>query len=133
MSKNIEGNTETGFIFATLREFIHLWKSGKEGTLSLKCKNGKTSVKFQGSLGHPDMPHTQDGRRRKHRAKSAYQAARAPPPTAVSPALPQAGQDRDKSPAKCHQLTIPTNHRPNTPLNTLSAQLSPLIAWKSKQ
>ena len=124
----VEGNTEAGFLFATLTEFIHLWKSGKEGTLSLKCKDGKTSVKFQGSLGHPDTPHIQDGRRgKKRRVKSeirkardnaraaAFQAAGAPPPTAappaptpagqdqdvpapVPPALPPAGQDRDKSP-----------------------------------
>ena len=77
MNATIEGNTEAGFLFATLREYIHLWKSGKEGTLSLKCKNGKTSVKFQGSLGHPDTPHIQDGRRgKKHRAKSVIRKTR---------------------------------------------------------
>lgn len=108
MFTSLEGNTEAGFLFATLREFIHLWKSGKEGTLSLKCKNGRNSVKFQSSLGHPDSPHIQDGRRkRKHRVKSdtrrardnaraaVHQAARAslqpaasPPRTVSSPAPP---------------------------------------------
>ena len=151
MITTTEGNTEAGFLFATLTEFIHLWKSGKEGTLSLKCKNGKTSVKFQGSLGHPDTPHIQDGRGKKHRAKSvirkardnaraaAFQAARAPPPTAappaptpagqdvpapVPPALPPAGQDRDKSPPQSHQLTTPSPSQQPPPRHQVWDQVS---------
>ena len=71
MKTYIEGNTEASFLFTTLTEFIHPWRSKKEASLSLECKNGQTFVNFQCNLGHPDSPHIQDGRRKRcHRVKS---------------------------------------------------------------
>ena len=98
MSSLLKGNSEAGFLSTTLTEFIHLWRSKKEASLSLECKNGQTFVNFRCSLGHPDSPHIQDGRRkRRHRVKSdtrrsrdnaraaAHQAARASLQPAASP------------------------------------------------
>ena len=154
MTTFLEGNTETGFLFATLREFLHLWKSGKEGSLTLKCKNGRNSMKFQAGLGYPDQPHIQDGRRRKrHRGKTdirksrdnaraaAFQAARAPPsatatpatppagqdvPPLVPPALPPAERDLDKSPPQSHQLTTPSPSQQPPPRHTSPLHTPPL-------
>ena len=101
MAQVIEGNSEAGFMFASIMEFIHLWKSGKESTMSLKCEDGKATINFKCSLGHPDQPHVhiKDGRgKRKIRVKSdirktrdnaraaAFQAAMASSP-AASPGL----------------------------------------------
>ena len=101
MAQVIEGNSEAGFMFASIMEFIHLWKSGKESTMSLKCEDGKATINFKCSLGHPDQPHVhiKDGRgKRKIRVKSdirkardnartaAFQATMASPP-ADSPRL----------------------------------------------
>ena len=101
MAQVIEGNSEAGFMFASLLEFIHLWKSEKESTMSLKCKDGKATINFKCSLGHPDQPHVHikdGGSKRKNRVKSdirktrdnaraaAFQAAMASPP-AASPGL----------------------------------------------
>ena len=64
MAPVIDGNSEAGFMFASLMEFIHLWRSEKESTMSLKCKGGKVTIKFKCSLGHPDQPHnsSEDGK-----------------------------------------------------------------------
>ena len=77
MASVIEGNSEAGFIFASMIEFIHLWRSGKDASMSLKCRDGKTFVNFECSLGHPDTLHIQDGRsKKKYRVKSDARKAR---------------------------------------------------------
>ena len=122
--------TSASLVFKTLQKFINLWRSGREGSFKVDCKDGQAKVIFEEkifscNLGNPD-DHIQDGRRGKPRVKSeirkardnaraaAFQAARAPPteappaptpagqdvPLPVPPALPPAGEDRDKSPAQ---------------------------------
>ena len=111
MAQVIEGNSEAGFMFASLLEFIHLWKSEKESTMSLKCKDGKATINFKCSLGHPDQPHIHikdGGSKRKVRVKSdirktrdnartaAFQAAMASPATASPGPLSTPSQFRDE-------------------------------------
>ena len=53
----LEGNSEANFVFATMIEFFHLWKSRKEALFSIDCKEGNASLNFKCSLGHPDEKH----------------------------------------------------------------------------
>ena len=57
MSTVLEGNSEANFVFATVIEFCHLWKSRKEASFSIDCKEGNASLNFKCSLGHPDEKH----------------------------------------------------------------------------
>ena len=57
MSTVLEGNSEANFVFATMIEFCHLWKSRKEASFSIDCKEGNASLNFKCSLGHPDEKH----------------------------------------------------------------------------
>ena len=136
--------TSASLVFKNLQKFIILWKSGKEGSFKVDCKDGQAKLIleekiFSCNLGNPD-DHIQDGRRGKSRVKSenrkardnaraaAFQAARAPPtaptpadqdvPLPVPPALPPAGQDREKSPPQSHQLTTPSPSQQPPPRHT---------------
>ena len=112
MNISKQENTEEAFVFASLKEFIRVWRSGRQASLTLECKEGKTSLNFQVSLGRPDQSHFQDGRgqrrksarrRQKNNARAAaFQAARAasagPPAVPPSPAaLLPAGQDEEEN------------------------------------
>ena len=130
MAQVIEGNSEAGFMFASLMEFIHLWKSGKESTMSLKCEDGKATINFKCSLGHPDQPHVhiKDGRgKRKIRVKSeirktrdnartaAFQAAMASSPAAPTrPSEPSAasrtGTELDENSNDCKYFRKDKDH-----------------------
>ena len=140
--------TSAGLVFKNLQKFINLWRSGKEASFKVDCKDGKAKLIFEEkifscNLGNPN-DHIQDGRCRKQRVKSenrkardnaraaAFQAARAPPteappaptpagqdaPPPVPPALPPAGQDREKSPPQSHQLTTPSPSQQPPPRHT---------------
>ena len=130
MAQVIEGNSEAGFMFASLMEFIHLWKSEKESTMSLKCKDGKATINFKCSLGHPDQPHIHikdGGSKRKIRVKSdirkardnartaAFQAAMASSPAAPTrPSEPSAasrtGTELDENSNDCKYFRKDKDH-----------------------
>ena len=149
------GNTEAGFVLASVTEFLHLWRSGKKSSLLLECKEGKTFVSFKCGLGKPDQHHIQDVRRRRKKKKSSkrilrdkaraasYQAtqatAAAPPPPASPPAgenrspPAQSSAGRDKSPPQSHQPTPPSSSqqplpRHTSPLPYLPSSMSILLA-----
>ena len=93
-------------MLASVMEFLNVWKSGKEASLSLECRDGKSTMSFKVSLDGPDQPHFQHGRRRERRKKksanrtqkdnaraAAFRAARGAPaapagPTTTSPPPP---------------------------------------------
>ena len=71
---HFKSNSEASFLFASLWEFLHLWKSGKEAVFNVECKGKTASLNFSCSLGHPENPHV--GKQRKRRRKSKSQAVR---------------------------------------------------------
>ena len=68
-------NTEADFIFASLVEFLNLWRSGKQGTFNIECREKTASLSFNCSLGHPDSSHLM-GKKKKRKCKSKARAAR---------------------------------------------------------
>ena len=62
MNIPVEVNSEASFVLASVMEFLHVWRSGRESSLSLHCKEGKTVLNFQACLGRPDQSHFQHGR-----------------------------------------------------------------------
>ena len=68
-------NTEADFIFASLVEFLNLWRSGKQGTFNIECREKTASLSFNCSLGHPDSSHLV-GKKKKRKCKSKARAAR---------------------------------------------------------
>ena len=113
-------NTEASFIFASLNEFIHLWRSRREASIKINCEDGKASLSFNCSLGTPDEAHIQQVQHGRYRYRSkkksvtrvqrdnaraaAFQAAKAasasyhPPTTSPPPASTPAGPDVDPPP-----------------------------------
>ena len=97
MADRIFRNTEAGFVTASVLEFFHLWRSKKNASLTIECKDGAARVNFNCYLGHPDQQHTSKPRPKKRKsanrisrgnARAAkYQAEGGPPPT-VSPPPP---------------------------------------------
>ena len=65
MATVLNGNSEAGFIFASMTEFIHLWRSGKEASIKIDCKDKQAFLNISCSLGHPDQPHIPVVKRRK--------------------------------------------------------------------
>ena len=103
---NFNSNSEASFLFASLWEFLHLWKSGKEAVFNVECKGKTASLNFSCSLGYPENPHV--GKQRKRRRKSKSQAARdnaraarhqAKQGAVTSPALGEDDKDDEDSPA----------------------------------
>ena len=76
MATVLSGNSEAGFIFASMTEFIHLWRSGKEASINIDCKNKQAFLKISCSLGHPDQPHIPVVKQNKKKKKSNIKAAR---------------------------------------------------------
>ena len=110
MTAAFSGNTEAGFVFATLVEFIHLWRSGRDASINIKCKEGKAALSMECNLGNPGDQHVpvpvrvksskkskSVSRTARNNARAArHQAGAGPPPsttttpprTATSPAPP---------------------------------------------
>ena len=114
MSGQIRRNSEEAFALASVLEFFHLWRSKKEASLTIECREGEASINFKCSLGHPDQRHISNTRAKKKKRKSAnrasrdnaraaaYQAERGQPPTASRPpaaATPQDGSSCSQTPA----------------------------------
>ena len=79
MAAIFERNSEAGFLFSSMIEFINLWKSEKEGSIKIECKEGKANLSFSCSLGHPDAEHLNTNRYQqqgKVKSKSATRRAR---------------------------------------------------------
>ena len=94
MATVLSGNSEAGFIFASLTEFIHLWRSGKEASVKINCKDKRAFLNISCNLGHPDQPHIPVGKRSK-RKKSDVRAA------------------RDRARAACYQEAQGSCHEPH--------------------
>ena len=92
MATVLKGNSEAGFIFASMTEFIHLWRSGKEASINIDCKNKQAFLNISCSLGHPDQPHIPVVKRSKKKKKSNVKAA------------------RDRARAACYQETQASCH-----------------------
>ena len=109
MATVLNGNSEAGFIFASMTEFIHLWRSGKEASIKIDCKDKQAFLNISCSLGHPDQPHIPVVKRRKKKRKSNARAA------------------RDRARAACHQETQASCPEPaaaaTTPKRTATSPL----------
>ena len=75
MATILNSNSEAGFIFASLVEFLHLWRSGRKASMNIECMEGSASLSFNCNLGHPDTPHIV-GKQKKWKRKSKNRAAR---------------------------------------------------------
>ena len=63
----VNKNSDIGFVFKSVSEFIKVWSSNKEATLSLKTKNGKTWVNFSCCLeGGLKKPRTKSKKKHEH-------------------------------------------------------------------
>ena len=51
-------NTEEDFVFASVREFVKTWASGKRSKLELECKNGRLWLQFGFQLNQPNSLHS---------------------------------------------------------------------------
>ena len=101
MAAIFERNSEAGFLFSSMIEFINLWKTEKEGSIKIECKKGRANLSFTCNLGHPDAEHLHTHRHQQGKVKSKsatrrardraraerFQATAAPAPT-VSPVPP---------------------------------------------
>ena len=104
MSSLIRQNTEAAFVLSSVMEFLHVWRSGEESSLSLQCKEGKALLNLQVSLGSPDKSHFRhdkprhgqprkksERRKQKENARAAaYRAAKATPAVPAGPPAPPA-------------------------------------------
>ena len=50
-------NTEEAFVLSSLKEFVKVWGSGRQGYFNLECRNGLACVKLSFDLGHPSDLH----------------------------------------------------------------------------
>ena len=75
MATSFNSNSEAGFIFASLLEFLHLWRSGKHRAFNIECRENTAFLSFNCSLGHPDSSHLV-GKQKKRKRKSKVRAAR---------------------------------------------------------
>ena len=95
MAAVISGNTEAGFVHASLVEFIHLWGSGKDTSIRINCKDGQATFSMKCKLGnlgdqHMQVPVTIKSSKKKSKSASrkscnnarvsCLQAAAVPPP-----------------------------------------------------
>merc|ERR550532_2039951 len=72
-------NTEAAFMLASVMEFIRVWRTGNESSLTLDCNDGGASISFKCNLGRPDQPHFQHfqhGRHQRHVKKKKKSANR---------------------------------------------------------
>ena len=77
MSAAISGNTEVGFVYASLVEFIHLWRSERDASIRINCKDGQATLSMEFNLGNPDDQHVREEKnKKKKKSKSATRTAR---------------------------------------------------------
>ena len=63
----LDSNSEQGFVFASMMEFLSCWKAKQEATINIQCKEGRAMLNFSCSLGEPEQPHMAEGPLRKKR------------------------------------------------------------------
>ena len=119
---SFNSNSEAGFIFASLLEFLHLWRSGKQGAFNIECRENTAFLSFNCSLGHPDSSHLvgkQKKRKRKSKVRAARDNARAAEhqskqSAAISPALnPSNGPTAVQLPVRNSSQISPETIRQN--------------------
>ena len=72
----VYNRTKVGFVYDTMSEFIHLWRSGVEATVKFVCKDGKVAFSMSsGPLGYPEDRHPKV-EVKKRRRKSANRTSR---------------------------------------------------------
>ena len=72
----VYNRTKVGFVYDTMSEFIHLWRSGVEATVKFECKDGKVAFSMSsGPLGYPEDRHPKV-EVKKRRRKSANRTSR---------------------------------------------------------
>ena len=85
MSAVISGNTEVGFVYASLVEFIHLWRSERDASIKINCKDGQATLSMEFNLGNPDDQHvlfpvngksSDEKKKKRKKSKSATRTAR---------------------------------------------------------
>ena len=123
----INSATSASFVFASLQEFVNLWRSGNEASFKVDCKDGKASLSFSCNLGNPDH-HIQHGRSRKKKSvtrvlrnnarAAAFQAAR----TVSSPA-PQ------PQPPPHRTVTSPSPSPPALVRDVTSLTVTPSVGY----
>ena len=73
-NSHFQSNSEASFLFASLLEFLHLWKTRKEAVFNVEYNEKTASLNFSCVLDHPDTPHV--GKQRQKKRKSKSRAAR---------------------------------------------------------
>ena len=111
MAAIFDRNSEADFLFSSVIEFMNLWKSRKDGSIKIECKEGKAFLNFTCCLGDPDDQHYQVNcpQPGKVKSKSATRRAR-----------DRAKQRPDQHQQSQHQGLSPVLHQQE--LSLLSAQ-----------
>ena len=77
MARVIDANSESGFVFASLMEFMKAWESGTNARLFLESINGSAFVSFGCFLGTPTEKHFQPKKKDKSKKKQERDNLRA--------------------------------------------------------
>ena len=77
MAKVLDSNSESGFVFASMMEFMKAWESGSNSRLFLESFNGSAYVSFGCFLGQPSEKHVKPKKKEKSKRKQERDNMRA--------------------------------------------------------
>ena len=77
MATVVDSNSEGGFVFASLMEFMKAWESGANSRLFLESVNGSAFVSFGCFLGQPSEKHFKPKKKEKSKKKQERDNMRA--------------------------------------------------------
>ena len=77
MAKVLDSNSESGFVFASMMEFMKAWESGSNSRLFLESFNGSAFVSFGCFLGQPSEKHVKPKKKEKSKRKQERDNMRA--------------------------------------------------------
>ena len=77
MAKVLDSNSESGFVFASMMEFMKAWESGSNSRLFLESFNGSAYVSFGCFLGQPSEKHVKPKKKEKSKKKQERDNMRA--------------------------------------------------------
>ena len=77
MARVLDSNSEGGFVFASMMEFMKAWESGANSRLFLESFNGQAFVSFGCFLGQPSEKHVKPKKKVKSKKKQERDNMRA--------------------------------------------------------
>ena len=77
MARVLDSNSEGGFVFASMMEFMKAWEAGANSRLFLESFNGQAFVSFGCFLGQPSEKHVKPKKKEKSKKKQERDNMRA--------------------------------------------------------